>query len=190
MPFKITAIPDPAQLDSAPVALIADYPLERRDYKPYAQCNLCLAPQGLVLRMWAFEVSPPPGSILRAVLYLFADRPAAALTIALTPAGDCTFALWEGGAETPIPGPEGFKLHLHSGEDLQGVYWGGLVVLPLEWLAQLGKPALSPGESIPGNFYKICPGPQMEHWGSWHPADFPAAPYEKESMGELLVVSY
>lgn len=189
MSFQIFKVKNAAELDSAPVALISSYPLEERDYKPYAQCNLCLSGDSLLLRMWAFELSPPAGSNLMALLYLFEDKPSVALGVTLRPGEECGFSLYEGGEFSPLAPPEGFRLHPHSGEDLQGVYWGGLAALPLEWLAGMGTPRLRGGDAIAGNFFKLCPGPQMAHYGSFFPADFLGNPYDLKSMGELLVVS-
>lgn len=189
MPFSVFRVKGAAQLDAAPVAVVTHYPLERRDYKPYAQCNLCLEEESLLLRMWAFEVSPPEGSELRAVLYLFAERPELAFQAVITPQGGYRFSLREGDRETALEPPPSFHLHPHSGEDLQGVYWGGLAVLPLEWLRQVGKTALETGASFAGNFFKLCPGPVMAHQGSYFPADFTQNPFGREGMGEFTVRS-
>ena len=191
MSFKIFSVSNLSQLDSIPVAVIKHYPLEERDYKPYAQCNLCLDEQSLLLRMWAFEVLPPPGSEMRGVFYLFADQPQTALVVSLRPDGSCAFSLLEDGAERAVNAPQGFVAHPHSGEDLQGVYWGSLIPLPLDWLSSLaGRVTTQAGDAFEGNFFKLCKGPEMVHYGSFFPADFPGAPYQKKSMGKLLVASY
>ena len=56
--------------DALPVAKIIQYPLERADYKPFAQARLCMTPETLYLRLWAFEVSPEPSSSLAACFAL------------------------------------------------------------------------------------------------------------------------
>ena len=194
MAFKVFRIAAPSEIDSVPVAVIKHYPLEKRDYKPYAQCNLCLCEDGLLLRMWAFEVSPPEGSELCAVLYLFPDKPDAALSVSLRPEGLYEIALLRGDAsrfwrhDDP---PPGFVLAPHSGEDLQGVYWGATAALPLDWLREVGgKVSLEPGESLRGNFYKLCPGPDWAHSGSFFPADFAADRFGAANMGELVVAAW
>lgn len=190
MPFQIFRVQNAAQLDSAPVALIAHYPLEKRDYKPYAQCNLCWSEDALLLRMWAFELSPPPGSRLMALLYLWGEQPEIALAVTMEPEEPCSFSLYEEDSFHPIAPPEGFRLHPHSGEDLQGVYWGGLAALPLSWLAQPGKIELEAGAALYGNFYKLCPGPERAHLGSAFPADLSHRPFGREKAEELRMVSY
>ncbi len=186
MLFRVFRVGGAAELDGAPVALIGDYPLERRDYKPFAQCNLCLTATHFLLRMWAFEVSPQPGSELRAVLYLFEDKPGTALTVAVHPEREPAFGLYRAGGEArPLPPPPGLQPHPHSGEDLQGVYWGSLLALPLGWLGSLGRPAAA---SFRGNFYKLCDGDCMPHKGSCFPADFAGGrEYEPESMGTIAI---
>jgi len=191
MQFKVFRISALSQLDSLPVAVIKDYPLEKRDYKPYAQCNICLDDHTLFIRMWAFEVSPPEGSELRGVFYLFPDKSGMALAVSMRPNGGCDFFLLEDGKQRAVNPPQGFVPHPHNGEDLQGVYWGGLAALPFDWLQSLdGKVSLGADESFLGNFYKLCPGPAGEHKGSFFPADFLGDAYNEEGMGEFLMVSY
>ena len=188
MPFKVFRLASLSELDTLPVATIKDYPLERRDYKPYAQCNICLDEATLFVRMWAFEVSPPEGSELRGVFYFFVQQPGLALVLSLRPDGSSAFSLLEKGKQHAINPPQGFVLHPHNGEDLQGVYWGGLAALPLDWLESLGGPLYSHGaDQFAGNFYKLCPSSQMTHSGSFFPADFTGDPYARDSMGQFVV---
>jgi len=190
MSFKVFRLQSLSELDTLPVAVIKHYPLEKRDYKPYAQCNICLDDQSLFVRMWAFEVSPPQGSELRGVFYLFPAQPELALALSMRPDGSCAFSLLEEGEPRAINPPPGFVLHPHSGEDLQGVYWGGLAVLPFDWLESLGGQLnLEGGAEFSGNFYKLCPGPQMAHSGSFFPADFICAPYTRDSAGLFVVAT-
>ena len=189
MSFKVFRISSLSELDTLPVAVIKDYPLEKRDYKPYAQCNICLDKASLFVRMWAFEVSPPQGSELRGVFYIFREKPGLALVLSLRPNGSYAFSLLEeNGQERPVNPPQGFALFPHNGEDLQGVYWGGLAALPLDWLESLGGPLnLKDGSEFAGNFYKLCPGPEMAHSGSFFPADFAVYPFAVDSMGMFEV---
>jgi len=189
MPFKVFRITAPSELDSIPVAVIKDYPLETRDYKPYAQCNICLDDKSLFLRMWAFEVSPPDGSELRGVFYLFPDRPGLALAVSMRPDHGCNFFLLEDGKQRGINPPQGFTAHPHNGEDLQGIYWGSLAVMPIDWLKSLGgRVSLGAGDAFCGNFYKLCPSAEWEHKGSYFPADFSGDAFSEKSMGEFLIV--
>ena len=190
MPFKLFKISALSQLDSLPVAVIKDYPLEKRDYKPYAQANICLDDRSLFVRMWAFEVSPGQGSELRGVFYLFPDSPGTALSICMRPGGGCEFALLEDGGQRVVDPPQGFVAHPHNGEDLQGVYWGGMAALPIDWLVSLGgKLSFNAGGAFHGNFYKLCGDPAGEHKGSFFPADFLGNPFGENSMGEFIPVT-
>ena len=189
MPFKVFHLSSLSELDTLPVAVIKHYPLEKRDYKPYAQCNICLDNLSLFVRMWAFELSPPQGSELRGMFYLFREQQRLAIVLSLRPDGSCAFSLYEeGGQERKVNPPQGFALQPHSGEDLQGVYWGGLAALPLDWLESLGGPLFfEGGTKFYGNFFKLCPGPDMAHSGSFFPADFACRPYTGDNMGEFVV---
>jgi len=191
MSFKVFHIASLAQLDSLPVAVIKEYPLEKRDYKPYAQCNICLDEQTLFLRLWAFEVSPPEGSELRGVFYLFPEQPKRALVVSIRPEGGFAFSLLEDGQERTINPPQGFLPHPHNGEDLQGIYWGGLAALPFDWLVSLGgKLSLDMEDAFKGNFYKLAPGPQRTQKGSYFPADFSGDPFSADSMGDFSVAAH
>jgi hypothetical protein len=196
-------MPGEANFDSAPVAKITDYPLEERDYRPFAQCVLCLAGGRLHLRMWAFEVSPPAGSELRCVFYPYPAAPERGLEIAFTHSArddvGVSFYPVENGARREITPvllksiSADFQIRAHTGEDLQGVYWGATASVALKFLEKLGGKAaltLAPGDSFPGNFYKLLPTGKYAHMGSCFPAKFPDAPFSRDSMGTFSVVAY
>lgn len=193
MSFKVSCISGPPSFDSLPVAVIKNYPLERRDYKSYAQAILCVNEESLFLRMWAFEVSPPPGSELRCVLYLYPGEPETAFCLSAYADETVGCFLIRNGIEVPAPGrrPQDVILHPYSGEDLQGVYWGSTITVSRHFLQELGGEAsLAPGSRFGGNFFKLCTLPPFVHKGSFFPADFTANPYLPASMGDLSVVSY
>lgn len=182
---KITGVPS---FDSLPVAKITHYPLEKRDYKPFAQSILCVGDEALTLRMWAFEVSPLPESTLRCVLYCFRDKPDTALCVDIFSTGEVSLACLP---DSRALAAAGCQIRDVSGEDLQGVYWGKTVTVPLDALEARGGPLqLSGGAHFPGNFYKLCPAKPFEHYGSCFPADFPNDPYSRSSMGTFEVVTY
>ena len=191
--YKVSRITGRLGYDSVPVAKIVDYPLERRDYRPFAQCILCMDEDALHLRMWAFEVSPQPASALHCVLYPFARQagPGLKITVAHGEEHAVTAACSLLRAEGEIPCDLGIATHPHNGEDLQGVYWGMSLDIPLARLEQLGgETLLQSGKHFPGNFYKTGEAPGFTHMGSYFPADFPDAPYSRRSMGEFHPTTY
>jgi len=194
MPFKVSKISGLPQFDSLPIAKVTRYPLEKRDYKPYAQCILCVGESALTLRMWAFEVSPSEDSSLRCVLYLYKQDPERAVCMDVYSRGHIRVALLRAGeaGEEPIQlESESYTAAPFGGEDLQGVYWGSTLTVPLEALRAMGGPlALETGDSFPGNFYKLCTQQPFVHSGSCFPADFAANPYTKDNMGDFQVVPY
>lgn len=188
--YPVSLVAGQPNFDSLPVAKITDYPLEQRNYKPFAQAILCVSTQELFLRMWAFEVSPAKGSALACVLYPFADKPGQGFCLRIWHEGDHALGgfslLGASGSERPAP-----QSHAHNGEDLQGVYWGMTLALPLAAIEELGGPvSLAPGNVVLGNFYKTCAGAQTPHMGSYFRADFLHAPYARASMGDFRVVGY
>ncbi len=191
MTFKVSKVQGQPQFDSLPVAKITLYPTEERDYKPYAQCVLCVGPTYLALRMWAFEVSPPETSLLRAVFYLFQNKDKA-LYVDLPSTGEVHIGVMENAApEPPVTAPDSVMYKPFGGEDLQGVYWGGTLYIPFTLLESLGgETIIGESDRFWGNFYKLCSQEPFVHQGSAFPADFSDNPYTIDNMGSFLVVGY
>ncbi|MCL2033663.1 MAG: hypothetical protein FWG94_02900 [Oscillospiraceae bacterium] len=201
MSFKVSKITGLPVYDSLPVAKVVTYPLEKRDYRPFAQNILCVSDDALHLRMWSFEVNPSPGSRLECVLYMFDEKPDTALAIVAVPKIEegsdvLGCGLLKNGGELPAA-PEiteklqSIAIHPHNGEDLQGVYWGYAIDIPLKLLEEWGgKTLLSPGNKLYGNFYKICLDEPNIHMGCFYGADFSGNPYLPESCGAFEVVGY
>lgn len=186
MVFKISKVQGQPELDSLPVAKIIDYPLEKRDYKPFAQAIICLSEEGLLVRLWAFEATPEAESAVRTVLQLAPEREGAPLlSVEALSGGKVTFLV--DGAEW-----DAARLHLHpfTGEDLQGIYWGMDILFPQGLLAEL-YPGLTllAGSRVLGNFYKLSTGARP-HRGSFFPVDMTRDPFLREQLGEFLVVSF
>ena len=68
MDFKISLIEGQPVWDALPVGKIIYYPLEKRDYRPFAQARMCVNETDFFLRLWAFETRPSPESVLMARL--------------------------------------------------------------------------------------------------------------------------
>ena len=79
-----------------------------------------------------------------------------------------------------------------DGEDLQGIYWGMSIRVPLRQAQQvLGAENLRPGGHLLGNFYKLSDNRDKPHKGSLYPADFAGErPYALPSLGQFQVVNY
>ena len=54
--FPISMITGEPLWNSLPAAKIINYPLEKADYKPYAQARLCISNDDLHIQMLAFEL--------------------------------------------------------------------------------------------------------------------------------------
>lgn len=182
----ICSQPATPKMDTLPTYKIIDYPLEQRDYKPFAQAKLCMTPAGLVLAIWAFEMVPKPESRLQAV---FTTRDNELLLFAES---------WSGGkVDCFVRTPQGDRpvtviSHSLCGEDLQGIYWGATITLPRSLLEDcFGKGAAEVGSCLMGNLYKLSDNKEKPHKGSLFPADFAnGREYAMSSMGELKIVSY
>jgi len=181
MSYKISSLVDLSGADSLMVAKIIDYPLEKAEYKPYAQGRLCLLPHGLAVQLWAFEVTPSQHSSLQVFLQKGDD----ALCATLWSTGKLE-VLWQG-----QPCPRICTLSPLWGEDQQGRYWGGTLVFDRAMLEEVwGSQSLKVGSALQGNLYKLSTDPAKPHMGSLFPASFAADPYAAGSLGRFEFVSY
>lgn len=169
--FPICRLKSRPQFDTLPVMKVTRYPLEPRDYKPFAQGILAVDSQRLYIRLWAFETPPEPESrilcVLRDQKELVVEAGPEALTLTLDgqPA-------------------EALLAHPFTGEDLQGKYWGWLAELPADLLGEL-----TPGRQLRGNLYKRSDG-KRPHTGSFYPMENPLEPLSRENDGIFAVCDF
>ena len=117
---------------SLPAGKITRYPLEARDYRPFAQVQLALSPDALHVRLLAFEAEPPAGSML---------------LLALEGGIVLPFSADENG---PVPAGQ-VRVERLRGEDLQGIYWGVHAMLPRAVLEERVGRVIRPGGVLRGN---------------------------------------
>lgn len=67
MSFKVRLFLGAPDFETLHVAKLREYPLEPRDYKPYAQARICFAADGLHVQLLSFESKPLPQSEVRVV---------------------------------------------------------------------------------------------------------------------------
>lgn len=178
--------PASPKFDALPTYKITDYPLEKRDYKPFAQAQVCRTPGELVVRLWAFEAKPRPGSMVEGVF--------------AAPRGEWRIrvAAWADGRwSCRLRSPEGEERELDAvvrpmaGDDFQGEYWGISAAIPRRPVEEALGFQLEPGAELLGNFYKRSDDPEKPHHGSCWPADFAGGrEYDPASMVTFRVVKY
>ena len=106
MAFKVKLFHGQPDFESLHVAKIIDYPLEKRDYKPYSQCKLCFAPDGFHIQFLSFEAAALAASCMKAVFNFDAQTQEKCFSFSVF--SDGRFAAGEGEFETPFtPG------HIH-----------------------------------------------------------------------------
>ncbi len=183
MPFKVKLFAHAPDYEALHVAKITHFPMEKRDYKPYSQVRCCFdGAKALHLQFLSFESTPLPSSLMRADLRLEEAR--GPLSLVLRADGNSQ-AFISGG---PV---QGVLLHTFTGEDLQGVFWGGNLTVPAAILdAFFPGFAPLPGKCFWGNFYKICEDPRRPHYGSYFPADFSLRLDDQKNLGEFLIIDY
>ena len=118
--FPICRLKTRPQFDTLPVMKVTQYPLEPRDYKPFAQGLLAVDPQRLYIRLWAFETPPEPESriicVLRDQQELRIEAGPQALEITANPSKRCL--------RTPLPGKI-FRANTGAGwQNSRQICWG------------------------------------------------------------------
>lgn len=172
------------EFESLPVAKITSYPLEKRDYKPYAQVTFGMNSWQMAFNMLSFEVNPKAESKIGAVIYPFENDEFLRLEIWGTPESTDVLLTGKAGEITKI----NHNFHIIKGEDLQGVYWGYDIIVSVDELNEFGKLKNSPGNRMKGNFYKIQTT-KPEHYGSFFDVDW-ENPFIYNNMIDLSLVSY
>ena len=190
MSYKIRALSGAVDFETLPVAKIIHYPLEPRDYKPFAQACMGIVGDELALRLWAFELHALPQSELRACLCLPDKGGVLHVSVCPPPPQDTNarnrVQVWvqtAAGRETVAP----LRTRAHNGEDLQGVYWGEEIFLSRKGL---GLQKAAPGDTLRGNFYKLATAPARPHCGAYFPANDMTQPFLPTNMGEMEIVAY
>ena len=191
--FPISMITGEPIWNSLPAAKIINYPLEKADYKPYAQARACVSNDVFYLQLLAFEVAPEEASVVGAAIAPFAEEDGGKRYFWLSTdrCGNlaCKFIDETTGNETDIS--KNVALRIYTGEDEQGVYWCSGFTLPLSCVEKFfGKSYFEPGHVMKGNFYKLCDG-KRPHYGSFFPADFTDInPLGSKFFGEFELVLY
>lgn len=178
---RVGSAPD---FDALPIAKVLDYPGEERDFRPFAQAQFALGDDALFVRLMAFEVDPDPCSCLCVALE-----------------GGILLSCFPGGRLEELGGPRsGAKVQGIGSEDLQGIYWGADITLPLASLSdRLGR-VPQVGKTLRGNVLKSLHGGKTgrDHFGCL----FPCEPFDPgneaqasaflagSGFGELTIVGY
>ena len=162
MNYRIAFTGAEPDMDGVSVAQLKNYPLEPEDYKPFAQFRLAASPEGLFVRMLAFEVVCDERSTLAFILAGEGWQ----LSAAAEHDGAFAAQTTEGSVKKLIHGE--VRARFFTGEDLQGVYWGVDMFVPADVVPDFGE--LSE-KGCRGNFFKLC-RTGRRHFGSFFPYAF------------------
>lgn len=183
MAYRVKRFSGEPDFEMLEAAVLFNFPLEKRDYKPYSQARVCIAQGGLYLQFHSFESQPPDGSAMVASFYF--PPSSGTLAVRIEKSGNNS-VVWHVGDDKTREAP-GASVHMFDGEDLQGVYWGADVFVGLDSALM---DALCPGADFLGNFYKLCENEAHPHYGCFYPADFKKPLYAQENMGGFTVINY
>lgn len=131
---------------------------ERTPYEPLSILRLCIAGGSLLIHVSIYETRPEPESTFHCVIA--PQGSGEPLQIRMTP---------EDFEQLPVLPKVG--LVRDGGENLEGVYWGGLLRLPREWLeTTIGNALLECEVPLTCNFYHTSVRPGQEHTISLFPS--------------------
>ncbi len=188
MAFKVKLFQGAVDYETLHVAKLTDFPLEKRDYKPYSQVRICFAGDGMHLQLLAFEASPLSESRMTAVFILTPLYESACLSLELYADGRFSAKCFAPSGGNLV---DGATVHHFTGEDLQGVYWGGNIFLPIKSLKTLfPNLVVAKDQTFRGNLYKLCDNSARPHMGSFYPADFSHPLTDPNNFGEFVMIDY
>ncbi len=174
--------------NSLPAAKIINYPLEKADYKPYAQGRICVSNDDFHIQLIAFEVEPEEKSLVGMAISPFCEG---YFWLCTDRYGtfNCKFIDERSGTERDCT--KNISVRIYTGEDEQGVYWCANFTLPLSLVEKLcGKSYFEAGHKMKGNFFKLCDG-KRPHYGSFYPTDFTDInPLASKYFGDFELVLY
>lgn len=157
--FPVSIISSEPVWVSLPCAKIVNYPLEKEDYKPYAQARICISDSTLFLQMISFEVNPESES--RVMADLSFDGGKNILTISSNREGEVLCLANDKEISKTV------AVRVYTGEDEQGIYWAVNFSISLSGLKKyIDVPEIKEGKTMAGNFYKISNG-KRKHFGCW-----------------------
>lgn len=191
--FPISIIKGEPKWNSLPVAKIINYPLEKGDYKPYAQARLCISEECIYIQLLAFEVESEEASTVAVALAPFPENDGQKRYFLLSTnrSGIHSCKFIDEQAETEKDLTKHISIRIYMGEDEQGVYWCSGFTVPRSLLEELFEKAeLVPGHIMKGNFYKFCNG-KRPHRGSFFPCNFSGEnPFKSDCFGAFELVLY
>lgn len=185
MAFKVKLFHNAPDFEALQVAKLDYYIPDHASYRPFSQAHVCFSPQGLHVQLLSFETFSPPESLIQATL-CFPGQRGGVFTLQLFADGRYDVQFAATGAAESVSVAE-TALHPITGEDLQGVFWGGLFTLPLDRYVDF---APKPDAVFTGNFYKLCDDPARAHRCSFYPADFKKPLSAPENLGDFTIIDY
>lgn len=164
--------------DRISVMKITRYPFEQKAFKPFAQARMCYKrDSGLIVRMWAFEVSPPLSIDVDNNLEIYNDSVLSIVFgedngglfrgIVITFNKNGNYVIQKIVNEKKEIIIEEIKIDSFSGEDLQGVYWGGCFVISNIFFKKYLNIDLEEKNILNMNFIKSCNCKNYVHCGGF-----------------------
>lgn len=189
MPFKISIHDINPAFESLPVVKITNYPLEKREYKPYAQARFCFVCGDFKMQLLAFETTPDPQSRL-ICSFNFNPIQNKLFMVDITNYNEYNFTVIDNGVEHKFPIDNNAFSIIH-GEDLQGIYWGANICIKKELIFEIFEVCVSKNMNLKGNFFKVCTSNTCSHYGCLYPTDFfDSNPFGNAFLGDFTTVKY
>ena len=179
MAYKILRVEKNMDFDVIPAAVIKNFPLEKRDYKPYTQAKIVILEKGLNIMLMAFEALPEEKSSVK-IAFKFGKDIFSAEFFANK---NYAYKMNSENVKNNL-----LKPHFFTGEDLQGKYWAVDFLIPMEFIKNYDSKFSYDIDEIEGNIYKLSSG-KRPHKGSYFMSDF-LNDDEFENMGIFKTEKY
>ena len=157
-----------------PVMKIVKYPAAQGGFKPFAQSQICYKDgEGLLIKMWAFEVAPLSlinkeifnDSLLMTVIGNKLDDSFKGISLSFNKNGNYYIENYFKGSSEIIL--DDININIFTGEDLQGIYWGGEFIINNYILNKYLDLKISNKEDFYINFIKCCYDKNYFHCGGF-----------------------
>ena len=125
MDYPISVMQGEPCFDSLGVIKLRFEPSVPVNDRIFAQAQAGRTPELFFTRIWSFETAPAPEAAVKAVF----SRAGHTVELAASAAGEASLLL-DGAPREGV-----LTAYQISGEDLQGEYWGAVLMVPYRWLA-------------------------------------------------------
>ncbi len=148
-------------MDTLHTGTLKHYTSNNNQYRPYTQFKIATTDQQVIVNLVTFEAICHHDSVIKLII----DKNSL-LSVELF--GDGTFKVFIDSNDITL----NCNLHFTVGEDLQGVFWGGIITIPTDFLKGIS--------TVNGNVLKYGNHTNQHHSGSY---------FQGNQLGEFTIIN-